>query len=135
MGNVIRQTVTFKASPQELFRTYLDSKRHAAVIGDRVSINQKVGAAFTAFDGSLRGKNLLIVPNRLIVQTWRAKPWKTTDPDSILVLQFSKAKIGGQIRLTHVNVPDHDYQTIKHGWPKYYWTPWKAYLKRRVAKS
>ena len=135
MGDVIQQTVTFKASPQELFRTYLDAKRHAAVIGHKVSISQKVGAPFTAFDGSLRGKNLLILPNRLIVQSWRAKPWKATDPDSILVLQFSKAKMGGQIRLTHVNVPDHGYKTIKDGWPKHYWTPWKTYLKRRVAKS
>ena len=115
MASVIQQTVTFKASPQELFRTYLDSKKHAAVIGDKVSISRKVGAPFTAFDGSLRGKNLLILPNRLIVQSWRAKPWKTTDPDSILILQFSKAKPGGQIRLTHVNVPDHDHKTIKHG--------------------
>ena len=38
----------------------------------------------------LSGSNLLIIPNHLIVQSWREKPWKKTDPDSILVLRFSK---------------------------------------------
>ena len=42
---VIQQTVTFKASPQELFRTYLDAKRHTAVIGHKVSISPEIGAA------------------------------------------------------------------------------------------
>ena len=38
----------------------------------------------------LSGKNLLIVPNRLIVQSSRGTHWKKSDPDSILVLEFSK---------------------------------------------
>jgi len=131
MAKTIQQTVRFKASPEELFQTYLDSKKHAAVIGDKVSISRKVGAAFSAFDGMLRGKNLLIVPNRLIVQSWRAKPWKKADLDSILILFFTKVRGGAQITLVHVNVPSYDYAGVKKGWPKYYWTPWKASLKGR----
>ncbi len=135
MVNVIHQTVTFKASPEELFSTYLDSKKHGAVIGDKVSVSRKVGAAFSAFDGSLRGRNLVIVPNRLIVQSWRAETWKKSDPDSLLILLFSKMGGGSQIELIHMDVPGHTYQTIKNGWPKHYWKPWKVYLKRHVAKS
>ena len=129
--NVVRQTVTFKASPETLFRLYLDPKQHAAAIADKVSISRKVGARFTAFNGMLSGRNLVIVPGKLIVQTWRARPWKPRDPDSILILRFRKARGGGTIDLVHAGMPDYDYQPIKRGWTRYYWTPWKAYLRKR----
>jgi len=131
MAKIIQQTVRFKASPEELFDTYLDSKKHAAVIGSPVSISRKVGGKFVAFDGMISGKNLLIVPKRLIVQAWRAKPWKKRDPDSILILRFSKAPGGGRIDLAHVNVPAYDHAGVTKGWHKYYWKPWKRYLKRK----
>lgn len=132
MENVIRQSVRFKASPEALFNIYLDSKKHGAAIDDKVSIGRKVGATFTAFNGGLRGRNLLIVPNRMVVQSWRANSWKKSDADSILILLFSKAGRDGQIELIHANVPGHTYALIKKGWPKHYWKSWKSYLKRRT---
>lgn len=134
MTNVIRQRVRFDASHHALFDIYLDSKKHGAAIDDRASISRKVGAKFTAFGGMLRGRNLVIVPNRMIVQSWRAKPWKKSDLDSTLILLFHKAGRGGQIELIHVGMPDYDYLPIKKGWTKYYWTPWKQYLMARRSR-
>jgi activator of HSP90 ATPase len=131
MTNVIQQSVTLDASPEELFRTFLDSKRHSAMTGATARTSRRVGASFTAFDGELQGQNLMIVPNRLIVQAWRARQWKTADLDSILILRFSKAANGARIELTHVNVPAYDRKGVRQGWPKFYWKPWKAYLARR----
>jgi hypothetical protein len=59
-----------------LFNPYIDSKEHAAAIDDKVTNSRKVGASFTASGGMLRGRNLMIVPGKLIVQSWRAKSWK-----------------------------------------------------------
>ena len=59
----------------------------------------------------------------MIIQSWRAKPWKKSDPDSILILLLHKAGRDGQIELIHVGMPDYDYLPIKTGWTKYYWTP------------
>jgi hypothetical protein len=67
----------------------------------------------------------------MIVQAWRARNWKASDPDSILVLCFGKAPGGGRIDLVHVNVPAHDHKGVTQGWPKFYWTPWKRYLAKR----
>lgn len=91
--------------------------------GDEVRISKKVGATFTAFDGMRTGKNLLILPNRLIVQAWRAKPWKNTDLDSILILYFTQIRGRAKISLVHVNDPSYDYAGVKMGWPEYYWKP------------
>ena len=98
MTRSIRQSVTLNASPEELYETFLDSRKHAAVTGAPAKINRKVGGRFTAFNGQLRGRTLLVEPKRLIVQAWRSSQWKPEDPDSILVLQFSKAAQGVSTR-------------------------------------
>ena len=85
-----------------------------------------------AFDGMISGRNLLIVPKRLIVQSWRSGIWKRTDPDSILVLRFSRAPGGAKVSLVHVNVPNYDHARFTKGWHKHYWNPWKTYLKNVV---
>jgi activator of HSP90 ATPase len=128
----IVQSATFKASPEELFDIYTNSKKHSAATGMKASVSAKVGGKFRAFDGMLAGRNLEVIPSRMIVQAWRATHWKDSDLDSILVLNFSKAPGGARIDLVHVGVPAHDHQGVTNGWPKYYWKPWKKYLKERV---
>lgn len=134
MAKTIEQRVKLKASPQSLYDTYMNANKHSAVIGRRVRIRPRAGAAFTAFNDMLRGKNLLLVPGRMIVQAWRSKHWRSRDDDSILVLRFRRAPGGAEVHLTHVNVPDHDYAGVKKGWPTYYWKPWRALLKARAKK-
>ena len=131
MKKAIQQSVTFKASPEELFSIYTDSKKHSAATGAKATVSARVGAKFKAFDGMLQGQNLVVVPSRRIVQRWRSSQFKKSDLDSILILDFSPAPQGGRIDLVHVNVPDHDYDGVRKGWPSYYWKPWKNYLKIR----
>lgn len=131
MPKTIKQTVTLPASYQNLFKMYLDPKVHGAIIGAKVEISSKPGGRFKAFDGMIGGTMLHIIPNRLIVQSWRPVHWKRGDIDSILVLSFGPEKKGSRIDLVHVNVADHDYNDVNLGWKKYYWKPWKEYLMRK----
>jgi activator of HSP90 ATPase len=128
MTRPIQQSVTLNAAPSELFNTFLDSKKHKVLTGAPAKIGKKVGAPFTAFGGQLSGRNLLVVQGRLIVQSWRSKGWKASDPDSILILEFSRTKSGGRIDLVHVGVPQHDRRGVTNGWKKYYWIPWQKRL-------
>jgi activator of HSP90 ATPase len=130
MTEAIQQSVDFKATPAALFEMYVDSRKHSKATGAPAKVSRKPGAAFTAFGGALRGKNLLIVPNKMIVQTWRSSAFKKSDADSILVLTFSKRQSGTRVDLVHVNVPQQDHQGVTEGWEKYYWEPWRAYLRR-----
>lgn len=128
MTRAIQQSVTLRALPHELFNTFLDSKKHTALTGAPAKIGKRTGARFTAFGGQLLGRTLLIEPGRLIVQSWRSKGWKASDPDSILMLRFSKAKGGGRIDLIHIGVPQHDHKGVTKGWKQYYWIPWQKRL-------
>jgi activator of HSP90 ATPase len=91
-------------------------------------VSRKAGGAFTAFGGELKGKNLLVIPNKMIVQTWRASGWKKSDPDSILVMPVQQNENRRAGRSGHVNVPEHDHQGVTDGWEHYYWQPWRDHL-------
>jgi activator of HSP90 ATPase len=131
----IVQSVTFKASPEELFAMFTDSQKHSAATGGKAKVSARAGAKWTAWDGMLLGKNLVVVPGQMIVQAWRAAHWPVSDLDSILILHFSEAPGGGRIDLVHAGVPQHDHRGVTKGWPQYYWAPWKAYLKAQSAKG
>jgi activator of HSP90 ATPase len=132
MTKAIEQSVRFAAPPEELFEMYLDSKKHSAATGGLARVSRKTGGQFTAWNGQLRGRNLLVMPRAMVVQRWRSTQWKASDPDSILILTFRKVPGGGQVDLVHANVPDYDQDGVSEGWPTYYWKPWKKYLERRL---
>jgi uncharacterized protein YndB with AHSA1/START domain len=130
MPRAVTMAVHLPASAAKLYRMYLDPKQHAAFTGSPVTIAARVGAPFKAFGGALSGRILHLVPNRLIVQSWRSTEFSRRDLDSTLVLSFWPEKGGARIELTHVNVADSDFAGVSEGWGKYYWAPWRAYLDR-----
>jgi activator of HSP90 ATPase len=122
--------VKFKASPKELFNLFLDSKKHSEATGRKAKVNSKVGGSFSAWDGYIRGKNLAIIPGRMITQAWRTSEFKDSDHDSILVLTFEKAPGGTLLTMAHTAVPDHKAPHFSAGWKKCYWTPIKKHLAK-----
>jgi uncharacterized protein YndB with AHSA1/START domain len=131
MPKTIQQTVRFPALPEALYELYMDSRRHGEATGGPARIGREVGSAFSAHDGYITGKTLHLEPGRVIVQTWRGKDWKKSDPDSILVLRFIADGSGTRLSMVHAHVPDEHYPHLREGWHQSYWNRWKAYLKKR----
>ena len=69
----------------------MNSAKHTAATGMPAKISPKVGGKWSAFGGMILGKNLVLIPNRMIVQTWRSSEWKKADPDSILIVTFENS--------------------------------------------
>ena len=118
------------ATADRLFDMYLDPVEHSAFTGSPVTIAAHSGASFRAFDGVLAGTILQVVPKRLVVQSWRSPHWGPADLDSTLILTFLAEGDRGRIELVQVNVVDQDFAGVSHGWEKFYWSPWRAYLTR-----
>ncbi|MBM4436236.1 MAG: hypothetical protein FJ029_03155, partial [Actinobacteria bacterium] len=66
----IRQTATFKATPQDVYDALMDSAKHAAFSGSAAAIGPGVGDAFSAHDGYITGAHLALIPGKKIVQAW-----------------------------------------------------------------
>ena len=131
MSRTIQIAASLPAAPDRLFDMYLDPIEHAAFTGSPVTISSQPGSPFRAFDDVLSGTILQVVPKRLIVQSWRSPHWGPADLDSTLILTFLPEGNGARIELTQVNVVDNDFAGVSHGWEKFYWTPWRAYLTRK----
>jgi uncharacterized protein YndB with AHSA1/START domain len=130
MPKLVQQSVMLPAPPERLYDMYLDPSLHAEFTGAPVTIGSTPGAEFRAFGDMLSGRMLQTAPKRMIVQSWRAFHWKPEDLDSILILTFWSDPAGGRIDLMHVNVADHDVEGVSEGWKKFYWDPWRAYLRK-----
>ena len=99
---------------------FVSAELHGAFTGSPVTIGEKPGSQFSAFDGALSGTILETVAPRLVVQSWRSVSFKESDPDSTLILQFSDHEQGGLVDLIHLDVPDHDVEGVTKGWDNYY---------------
>ena len=125
----LKQSVTIKATPHDVYEALMDSKKHAEFTGGKASISRKVGGKFTAFDGYSEGTNVELEPDKKIVQSWRAEDWPEGHYSQAT---FALAKVAGGTKLTftHVDVPADQYDDIAKGWKDYYWTPMKKMLEK-----
>jgi activator of HSP90 ATPase len=130
MPKTITQKVVFKnTNVGTLYSMYLDSKHHTAITGGNpAQISAKEGTKFSAHGGYIVGKNLQLVKNRLIVQSWLGTDWAKGESDSTFIMLFEQKGKDAIIEMTHANIPDKNVKGIKQGWVDYYWTPWKKYL-------
>ena len=135
MARTIQMAASLPAAPDRLFDMYLDPGEHAAFTGSPVTISAVPGSAFRAFNGIISGTILQTVAKRLIVQSWRSPHWGQADLDSTLVLTFLPENDGARIELVQTNVVDADFAGVCHGWEKFYWTPWRAYLSHGLANA
>ncbi len=120
-------TVIRRTSPETLYAAWLDSDQHAAMTGGGAAVSDAVGAAFTAWDGYIEGRNLALEPGRRIVQSWRTTEFAPEEPDSRLEIRFEPAGDGTRITLRHTDLPPHGRQ-YEQGWIDNYFEPMKAYF-------
>jgi activator of HSP90 ATPase len=129
MAKTVTQKIVFKGIPAStVYNTYTDAKEHSKSIGVPVSIQKKEGTRFRTDDGYITGKNLQLVKNKLIVQSWRGSDWSKSDLDSTFILSFEQKGNDGIVHMVQANIPDNQYAGIKDGWNEYYWKPWKKYF-------
>ena len=126
----IEQSVTFNASPHDVYEALMDSEKHSQFTGAKASISREVGGSFTAYDGALSGTILELVPDAKIVQSWRGSDegWV---PGHYSTATFSLEAIDGGTRLTFVQtgVPEQSVEQINQGWQEYYWAKMKQMLE------
>jgi len=126
----IRQSVTFKASPHEVYEALMDSNKHSKFTGSEVQMSHKVGSKFSVYGGDIQGVNLELVPDQKIVQSWRYSDWPKGHYSEAT---FSLKEVPGGTRLTftQTGVPEEFYDDISQGWRDYYWEPMKEMLEKQ----
>jgi activator of HSP90 ATPase len=128
-NKTVKQTITFKANPHEVYEALMDSRKHAKFTGSKASISRKVGGKFSVFDGYSEGTNIELIQDQKIVQTWHASDWPEGHYSKVT---FSLKEINGGTKLTftQAGVPEEQYDDISQGWRDFYWMPMKEMLEK-----
>jgi activator of HSP90 ATPase len=129
MSEVIKQTIVFKATPHEVYEALMDSKQHAAFTGGKANISREVGGTYSAYDDYIAGKNIELVPDKKIVQDWRAVDW----PEgyfSRITFEFTAVPEGTRMEFTHADLPEGTVDEFTQGWIENYWEPMKTFFEK-----
>ena len=126
----IQQEVFINASPTEIYNALMDSKIHSQFTEDVAEIGKSVGEKFSAFNGYATGENLVLKPNELIKQTWRASDWPNGHY-SIVKFELSPKNEGTILVFNQTDIPADQYEDISNGWHEYYWKPLNAMFKNK----
>lgn len=117
-----------KATAIEIYTSWLSSEGHTKMTGGMASISDKIGDSFSAWDGYIKGKNIVLEPNRRIVQSWRASDFEEKDIDSQIEILFSEVDGETDVTLIHTKLPESGAH-YKKGWDDHYFQPMKAYFR------
>jgi uncharacterized protein YndB with AHSA1/START domain len=128
MPPAIHQEVTISADPARVYKALTDARQFGEVTGaDGVTLTAEPGAPFSLFGGHITGCNVELVPDRRLVQAWRAAAW----PEGVYsIVNFQLDGDGEETRLTfdHTGYPEDAHDELSAGWPKMYWEPLKRYV-------
>jgi activator of HSP90 ATPase len=118
----------FKATVKQVYKSWLSTQAHTKMTGSPAFISDRVGDKFTAGDGYIKGKNLVLEPYNKIVQSWRSENFKDDEEDSQIEISLSEIDGETELTLTHRNVPEEGTYYIE-GWDEHYFQPMKSYFE------
>lgn len=136
-GPKIIQRVEFPCPPETVFRAWLDSQQHGAMVGGAAEIEPHEGGRFSIWDGAASGRTLKIDRGNLtITQHWRYAydDWPEDQPSTI-TLKFEPVDSQACVlRFSQSGVPSKYFGDVVDGWQQYYWRPMRRYFQKLAKK-
>ena len=131
MAEKIKVTAVIPARPKRIYEAWLNGKEHSGFTGSPAKVDPNINGKFTAWDGYISGRTLLLEPGKRIVQTWRTTEFPVGAEDSKLEILFQKSEKETKITLIHSNIPEGQSESYKKGWKDYYFKPMKKYFAKK----
>ena len=130
---IIRHNVLIpSASPEDVYRAFLSSKKHTEFTGSEAKCSTRVGGRFTAWNKYISGKNVELVEGKKIVQEWKTSEWPEVYQPSIVKIALKKKGGGTQLSMIQSRVPASQVDQYDKGWYESYWEPLKQYFRTKA---
>jgi activator of HSP90 ATPase len=137
-AEAIHQEVTFKASAKRVYDALTDAQQFQKVelltgmsgldlAGKPAAISSEAGGAFSLFGAYIVGRQIELVPEKRIVQAWRATSWQ---PGIYSIARFELTEQGPTTKLVfdHTGFPAGTGEHLAAGWKAHYWEPLEKFL-------
>ncbi len=135
MSESITVKFSLHAAAKDIYDAWLDSEKHSAMTGEKATASRELGGAFNAWNGYISGKNLLLIPNKKIVQSWRSSEFPEDAADSVLSIQLIEAQGITEVDLEHKDIPPGQGLQYRAGWIDYYANPMQRYFAERLKST
>jgi activator of HSP90 ATPase len=126
-ATTIHEVVELHASPHRVYEALLDSKQFVAFSSVPGEIHREPGGMFSLFGGQITGRNVELIPDKRIVQAWRAASW----PEGVYsIARFELEAQGSGTRMVfdHIGFPAGLKEHLAEGWQGHYFGPMKKYF-------
>jgi uncharacterized protein YndB with AHSA1/START domain len=130
MSNGFKMSTVLPAEPAAIYRAWLDARSHAAFTGGGAATSSpRIGGAFTAWEGYIRGTYLALEPGERIVHAWRTTDFPPAAPDSRVEVLLEPARGGTLLTVVHAHIPAGQEADYQAGWSAFYFGPMKKYFQ------
>ncbi len=123
------------ASPNRIYATWMDERRHTAFTGQRSTVDPWVGGRLTAADGYIDATHILLDTGRRIVMTWRTADFPLDAPDSQVEIRFEAVAGGTRVQVHHTGIPEGQRDRYKKTWRSVYLDPMKRFFASKGAQK
>ncbi|KAI5615164.1 AHA1, activator of heat shock protein ATPase-like 1a isoform X1, partial [Silurus asotus] len=110
---------TFLASPEELYRVFLNQEMVQAFTHLAACVDGVRGGQFRLLEGNVHGEFGELVPNQKVVMRWRFSSWPAGH-FSTVTLHFTARGGETEVSLEAKGVPRSEEERMKQGWQRYY---------------
>lgn len=117
------KTYSILAPIHDVWQALTDQKIIDKWGGGPAKMEAKADSKFSLWGGDIHGTNTKVVAENKLVQDWYSGDWK--EP-SVVTFELSG---NTTVKLTHTNIPDSEFTSIKSGWDDYYMLPLKELLE------
>lgn len=126
----LRVTATIPVAPTTLYFAWIDSAHHTAMTGGTAKIDPNVGAKFTAWNGYITGKLVILDLGRRIVMSWRTTDFPRDASDSRVEVHFESLGTSTRILILHTEIPEGQAEKYKQAWMDKYVNPMRVYFSK-----
>jgi activator of HSP90 ATPase len=116
---------TTQASPALVYSALTNPFTIELWSGDPAVMSTEPGSEFSLWEGSIIGKNLEFIENKLVKQQWY---FDDQEEESIVTIKIHDNDDHSSIELRHVNIPDEHYENIVEGWLEVYFASMLEFL-------
>jgi uncharacterized protein YndB with AHSA1/START domain len=126
----LRVTSTIPVAPTTLYFAWIDSAHHSSMTGQTAKIDPVVGAKYSACDGYVTGKLVILDLGRRIVESWRTTDFPRDAADSRVEVHFETLGQSTRILILHTEIPEGQSEKYKALWNERYIGPMRSYFSK-----
>lgn len=127
----LRATTTVPVAPTTLYFAWIDSTQHAAMTGGGpAKFDGNVGAKYSAMNGYITGKLVILDLGRRLVMSWRTTDFPRDASDSRVEIHLEALGSSTRILVLHTEIPEGQAEKYKALWNDKYFAPMRAYFSK-----